>query len=64
MRAVMLAGSVKITADPEAVARWSSAIDARYLGTDPDRPGAPLGERYELVTLSPVVVMSWDFSKG
>jgi PPOX class probable F420-dependent enzyme len=64
VRAVMACGTVEIRSDPAAVDAWGSRIDARYVGADAVAEGeVPAVERYELVVIRPVTVLSWDFAK-
>ena len=65
VRAVMCCGNVQISADPDRVNSIAARIDSRYLGAlSPEDGDVALSpETYELVVLTPVTVLTWDFSK-
>jgi PPOX class probable F420-dependent enzyme len=64
VRAVMACGTAEISSDPAAVDEWGPQIDARYVGAAAVEEGeVPSVERYELVVIRPVTVLSWDFGK-
>jgi PPOX class probable F420-dependent enzyme len=65
VRAVMCRGIVEISADQTKVEAISDRIDRRYLASaEPDAEIVSSSETYELVTLTPTTVLSWDFSKS
>jgi PPOX class probable F420-dependent enzyme len=61
--AVMCCGTAEIDADPAVVDSWGSRIDARYVHEDASDE-IPSAERYELVVVTPVTMLSWDFAKN
>jgi PPOX class probable F420-dependent enzyme len=63
--AVMCRGRCEICEEPARVAEVSARIDRSYLGTtgEPDEEVAASAESYVLVTLTPVKLVTWDFSK-
>jgi hypothetical protein len=66
-RAVMLAGTVEIVADPDTVWRYEERMGEHYLGeqaSDPEFLEAVEGETRYLCILTPDRTVSWDYSKG
>jgi nitroimidazol reductase NimA-like FMN-containing flavoprotein (pyridoxamine 5'-phosphate oxidase superfamily) len=63
-KGVMAVGRVTIDSDEETADRWGRAIDNRYLSTTPTGEEPAFTERYHLITLEPLKMMTWDFGKA